>query len=403
MMIRMPCGDLHGPVAALTHDSYFQHISQGLRIFRRGLRTAGRGTRRSFPPFPPPITGCSVPVHAILICAGVLLWRACVPNGSELNCFLLINWLARELLDVRWFPLMNHSAVNTEVSTVPYAISIDRSMWFQAGLLVLLVGFLYHSILASLVSQWWDDPNFSHGFFVPLFSAFVVWQERKSLAAVTPKPSWFGLVIMAGALAVLMIGVLGVELFLSRSSLVFLLAGLIVYFMGWGYFRRVLFPWACLFLMIPIPAIVFNQIAFPLQLVASRFASSLLPLLGVPVLQEGNVLQLPVMSLEVAQACSGIRSLMSLGTLAIMYGYFLEPKIWRRVLLALAAVPIAIVANGLRVLVTGLLVQYWDPAKAEGFFHEFQGWVIFVLSLLLLFSVHWLMRLFDRLRVGRPA
>jgi exosortase len=298
---------------------------------------------------------------------------------------------------------MNHSAVKAEVPTVPYVIRMDRSVWLEVGLLVVLIGFLYHSILARLVWQWWDDPNFSHGFFVPLFSGFVVWQERDRLAAVTPKPSWFGLLIMTGALAVLVIGVLGVELFLSRSSLVFLLAGLVVYFMGWEYFRRILFPWACLFLMIPIPAIIFNQIAFPLQLVASRFASSLLPLLGVPVLQEGNVLQLPVMSLEVAQACSGIRSLMSLGTLAIMYGYFLEPKVSRRVLLALASVPIAIVANGLRVVVTGLLVQYWDPAKAEGFFHEFQGWVIFVLSLLLLFSVHGLMRFFDRLRVGRPA
>src|ERR1700680_3251468 len=138
--------------------------------------------------------------------------------------------------------------------------------------------------------------------------------------------------------------------------------------------------------MVPIPAIIFNQITFPMQLLASRFASGVLSALGVPVLREGNILELPNMSLEVAQACSGIRSLMSLGTLAIIYGYFLEPKISRRVLLALAAVPIAIVANGLRVLVTGLLVQYWDPAKAEGFFHEFQGWVIFVLSLLLLFS-----------------
>jgi exosortase len=266
---------------------------------------------------------------------------------------------------------------------------------------MVLAGFLYYGILAKLVRDWWSDPNFSHGFFVPLFSAFIIWQERKRLAAVAPRPSWFGLAIMAGALAVLTVGVLGVELFLSRSSLVFLLAGLIVYFAGWDYFRQLLFPWACLFLMIPIPAIIFNQIAFPLQLLASRFASSVLPLLGVPVMQEGNILQLPVMSLEVAQACSGIRSLMSLGTLAIIYGYFLEPKIWRRVLLALASVPIAIVANGLRVVVTGLLVQYWDPARAEGFFHEFQGWVIFVLSLLLLFSVHSLMRVFDRLSPAR--
>ncbi len=299
---------------------------------------------------------------------------------------------------------MDQPAVKTQAPGLPRVIGGERAVWrLQLGILTVLVGFLYYSILAKLVRDWWNDPNFSHGFFVPLFSAFVVWQERKRLAAIAPKPSWFGLVIMAGALAVLTVGVLGVELFLSRSSLVFLLAGLVVYFAGWHYLRQVLFPWACLFLMIPIPVIIFNQIAFPLQLLASRFASSILPLLGVPVMQEGNILQLPFMRLEVAQACSGIRSLMSLGTLAIIYGYFLEPKIWRRVLLALASVPIAIVANGLRVVVTGLLVQYWDPARAEGFFHEFQGWLIFVLSLLLLFSVHNLMRVFDRLRPARHA
>ena len=169
-----------------------------------------------------------------------------------------------------------------------------------------------------------------------------------------------------------------------------------VYFVGWGYFRALLFPWAFLFFMIPIPAILFNQIAFPLQLLASEFASSLLALLGVPVLREGNVIQLPAMALEVAEACSGIRSLMSLGALAIIYGYFLEPGIFRRLLLVLAAVPIAVAANALRVMGTGLLGQYWSPEKAEGFFHTFSGWVIFLLSLGMLFSLHGALRLVER-------
>jgi len=121
---------------------------------------------------------------------------------------------------------------------------------------------------------------------------------------------------------------------------------------------------------------------------------------GVPVLREGNVLQLPIMSLEVAQACSGIRSLVSLGTLSIIYGYVLEPKMIGRVILALASVPIAILANALRVVGTGLLVHYWDPEKAEGFFHLFEGWVIFVLSLGLLFALHGFMRLLTSRRAG---
>ena len=204
-----------------------------------------------------------------------------------------------------------------------------------------------------------------------------------------------GCLLIVGALVILILGVLGAELFLSRTSLIFLIAGLIIYFLGWSHFRAMLFPWACLFLMVPIPAIIFNQITFPLQLLASRFSSSILSTIGVPVLREGNILELPNMSLEVAQACSGIRSLMSLGTLAVIFGYFMVPRVSRRILLAIASFPVAILANGLRVVGTGLVVYYWDPAKGEGFFHEFSGWVIFVLSLLLFFLIYGLMKLID--------
>jgi len=260
------------------------------------------------------------------------------------------------------------------------------AFWFQVALLTILIGFLYYDILTRLVMDWWKDPNFSHGFLVPFFSAFVVWQSRRRLAALPAEPSWFGLVVAAGSLGILIVGVLGAEFFLSRSSLVFLLAGLVIYFLGWKPFRALLFPWAFLFLMIPIPAIIFNQIAFPLQFLAARLASSLLVLSGIPVLRDGNIIQLPTMTLEVAEACSGIRSLMSLGTLAVIYGYFLETRKLPRVLLALAAIPIAVAANALRIMGTGLLGYFWDPEKAEGFFHTFSGWVIFVVSLALLFS-----------------
>jgi exosortase len=194
--------------------------------------------------------------------------------------------------------------------------------------------------------------------------------------------------VLALALALLLLGQLGAELFLARLSLVILLAGLVLLFLGSNFLRALLFPLAFLLLMIPIPAILFNQITFPLQIEASRVATFVLRLLGVPVLREGNVIILPVMSLEVAEACSGIRSLMSLTTLAVIYGYLMERRIWLRVLLALASIPIAIVANSVRIIGTGLLVQYWDADKAEGFFHASWGWIIFVLSLILLYALH---------------
>lgn len=293
--------------------------------------------------------------------------------------------------------------VSQLVQTPPYAESRMPELrpflpYWQLAILTLLSLWLYWSTLRHLVGQWWHDPNFSHGFFVPLFSAFVLWQERGRLARIAPTPSWFGLPIVALGLCVLILGQLGAELFLARFSLLILIAGALILFFGWEFFRAVLFPWAFLLLMIPIPNIVFNQITFPLQIQASKVAASILPLFGVPILREGNVIRLPAMSLEVAEACSGIRSLMSLATLAIIYGYLAETRLWVRWLLALASVPIAIVANSVRIIGTGLLVQYWDPEKAEGYFHASWGWIIFVISLVLLFAVHRLIRLVWRER-----
>jgi exosortase len=173
-----------------------------------------------------------------------------------------------------------------------------------------------------------------------------------------------------------------------------LLCGIIWTLSGWAMLRALTFPILILVLAIPIPAIVFNQITFPLQLLASRIASDILPLLGVPTLHEGNIIELPVMKLEVAEACSGIRSLMSLFTLAIFYGHFMERTNGRRLILALASIPIAVAANVARIVGTGLCVQYWDPNKALGFFHEFSGWVMFVVSLCCLYLVHRVMRFF---------
>jgi exosortase len=253
-----------------------------------------------------------------------------------------------------------------------------------AGLTILV----YFDVVARLIHQWSSDPNFSHGFIVPLFSAFVVWTQRRELIALPVKPSNSGLVVIAVSLALVIIGSLGAELFVARVSLILLLAGMAIFLLGWQHFRVILFPWLFLFFMVPIPAVIFAQMTLPLQTLAARLATAALQTVGIPVLREGNVIALPAMPLEVAEACSGIRSLLSLGTLAIIYGYFLEEKLLPRVLIALAAIPIAVMANGFRIFGTGVLVQYWDADKALGFFHEFSGWLVFIVSMLLLFLIH---------------
>jgi exosortase len=268
----------------------------------------------------------------------------------------------------------------------------SRLDWLPYLTIALLLVVLYYRVAVKLVYDWYTIPDYSHGFLVPFFAAFLIWDKRKVLKATPIKQTWSGIALVVFAIMVLILGVYGVELFTARISFILLMTGLIATFFGWAMVRELRFPLLVLVLAIPSPAILFNRITFPLQLLASRIASDILPLLGVPTLHEGNVIELPVMKLEVAEACSGIRSLMSLFTLAVFYGYFLEKTTKRRVLLALASIPIAVTANVARIVGTGLCVQYWDPEKALGFFHEFSGWVMFVVSLACLYLVHRAMR-----------
>ncbi|MFI5072384.1 MAG: exosortase A [Terriglobales bacterium] len=267
---------------------------------------------------------------------------------------------------------------------VPWAV-------WTSVLLVLTLA-LYGPILKALVLDWWQDPNYGHGFLVPVFAGYVLWRERHRLAPIGLKPSNFGFIVMLGALGLLMVGSLGAELFTSRFSLLVLIAGVILFIAGWEMLRAVSFPLGFLILMIPIPVIIYNQITFPLQLLASRFATFWLQLVNVPVLREGNLIILPNYTLEVVEACSGIRSLMTLITLAVAYGYLMNDRRWLRWALALLMIPIAIVSNAIRIMGAGLLTYHFGHEMAQGFFHEFSGWVIFVAALILMFGCHWLLR-----------
>jgi exosortase len=265
-------------------------------------------------------------------------------------------------------------------------MSARRNLW-PLVLVVLAGAWLYSSVAAGLVRDWVNDENYSHGFLIPPLAAYFVWERRARLRALQPRPSMLGLVLLLASLAMLVAGVLGAEFFLSRISLIGAIAGTVLFLAGREWLRVVAFPIAFLLLMVPIPAIVFNQIAFPLQLFASRFGVSAIQLCGVPVLREGNVIILANTSLEVAEACSGIRSLVSLLTLGIVYGYFADSRTWVRVAIAVSTVPIAIVANGLRVAGTGVLAHYVGPDAAQGFFHTFSGWLVFLSAFALVAAV----------------
>jgi exosortase len=277
---------------------------------------------------------------------------------------------------------------------VPASLAVSPS----AVLALVAAIWLFLPVGQKLAHDWFNDDNYSHGVLIVPLAAYFAWERRHRLAQLTPRPSWTGLVAVVVSLAMLVAGTLGAELFLTRVAILGTLLGVILFTSGWEYVKVLAFPLGFLLLMIPIPAIIFNQVAFPLQIFASKFGTGMMELFRVPVLREGNVIILAHTTLEVAEACSGIRSLISLLTLGIVYGYFTDSRGWMRLVIAASTVPIAIIANGLRVAGTGVLAHYYGREAADGFFHTFSGWLVFVVAFVLLFVVTWAL-----LRLAPPA
>jgi len=308
--------------------------------------------------------------------------------------------------------------------------------FFQPIAIAIALAFLYFTVIVKLANDWWHDENYSHGLLIPFVIAFILWQERKSFLDSEIAPStWLGAIGIGSALCALWAGTAGAELFVQRISLVLMLASIVIYSFGPRLIRVVAVPLVLLVLAIPIPQIIFNRIAFPLQLFASRCAVAAMSFFSIPVLRQGNVIELMPLGasepkkLAVVEACSGIRSLMTLVTLAVIYAYFTRPTqgsinfslsssatgdpkkaggklkfaghftFWRSLTLVIAAVPIAILTNALRVSGTGVLAHYYGTRVADGFFHSFSGWVIYVAAALLLLGTGWVL---DRIaRLGK--
>lgn len=298
------------------------------------------------------------------------------------------------------------------------SVLATKRSW-RAIALTSVVLFTYATVLVKLSRDWWSDENYSHGLLVPFIIGYILWSQRGKFAAERARPSvLLGATAVALSLFALWFGVAGAELYTQRMSLVLLIAGIVLYFGGLRFLRLVLIPLVLLILAIPIPTIVFNKIAFPLQLFASRVAVWSMTLLGIPVLRMGNVIELKPLNsfttkkLEVVEACSGIRSIMTLVTLAVVFAYFTHPRsddpggprmrtygFVRSSIIVLSAVPIAILTNAARVSGTGILSHYYGTGVADGFFHEFSGWVVYVVAFLILFGIGWIL---DRFKPRQP-
>ncbi|MCX6610017.1 MAG: exosortase/archaeosortase family protein [Acidobacteria bacterium] len=273
------------------------------------------------------------------------------------------------------------------VAAAPVSVNPPASFWVP---LVWIAGVMiasFYPMLERLVAQWMNDDDMGHGFFVQVVAAYIAWQRKDAIFALEMRRNYLGLVVMLYGAVQFILGTIAAELFLTRTSIIFSIAGAVLFVGGKELLKLTAFPISLLFFMVPIPSVIYTAITFPLQIFASIVAEKSLLILGIPVLRDGNVLELAEHKLSVVEACSGIRSLLSLTFLSLVYGFFFDSRGWMRGVLLVATVPIAIAANAFRVSMTGVLYEY-KSEWAEGFFHTAEGWVIFMVALSMLLAFH---------------
>jgi exosortase len=268
------------------------------------------------------------------------------------------------------------------------AAAVRSVPWVAFAWSAVLMVVVYFPVLRHLVGVWSHNDDMGHGFFVPLVAGYLVWQRRATLMAMDLKPAWWGIVIVLLGVAESYVGTLGAEQFLQASAVLVTLVGVLLVLGGVPLVKELAFPLLLLPFMIPLPALIYNKITFPLQLFASWVAENVLNLIDIPTLRDGNVLRLPSQTLNVAEACSGIRSLLSLTFLSLVYGYFFDRRTWMRVALFVATVPIAILTNAGRVTITGIVSEKIDPSLASGLSHEVEGFLVFLAAIGMLIALH---------------
>lgn len=263
---------------------------------------------------------------------------------------------------------------------------------FELLVFVLLMVGVYHSIVPDMILDWQRDDNYSHGFLVPFIAAYLAYMRLPDLQFAEVRPVNAGIGLIGIGLVMLGLGWLGSEYFNMRASMVVILAGSTLFLFGWQVFTILLAPLCYLLLMVPIPYIIYDAAAFPLKLFVTKASVMSMKALGIVVLQEGNILMFPNITLEVADACSGLRSIMSLLALGAAYAFVMHSRTRDRVILIFSTLPIAVLTNCLRVIATGVLAQYFGSAAAEGFFHEFAGLFVFAGAVVMFVSLGTLLK-----------
>ena len=272
-----------------------------------------------------------------------------------------------------------------------YNNKFGRQEWLMTGVVLLATFCLYFPFLKKLFADWGSNDDYSHGYFIPLLTVYFIYLMRDELQKAAINPSLSGLFVIFIGLGQLVIAKIGSELFLQRTSLIIVLFGLTLFLLGWEYFKKLFLPLCYLIFMVPLPAIIWNKIAFPMQLFSSYLTEKVISFVGITVFREGNVMHLAETTLEVVAACSGLRSLVTLLALSGALVFLSTLPTMKKIILFFSAAPIAIFANICRLTFTALLATQIGSDAAQGFLHEFSGMVVFMLGLSLLMVVNWLL------------
>jgi len=280
-------------------------------------------------------------------------------------------------------------AVQPQVESKPEVVRPQRIQWFPLLWFSALLLIAYAVVLARTARLWVTDLNMSHGVFVPILVAYVVWEERDALRAARPSHNRWGLALIIVGAALLCMGPpkLDTFAFATRVGFMFSVTGTILYLRGFATIRLLLYPLILLFMMFPLPGFVLERLTLPLQLTASKLAEQLLEWFGYSVLREGNILLLPGQTLSIAEACSGLRSLLALTFLAQAYVYMFDKRPWMRLAMAICVVPIAVFANGARIVATAIAGSY-RREWAEGTYHASTAWVVFAVTFVCVVVTH---------------
>jgi exosortase D (VPLPA-CTERM-specific) len=261
--------------------------------------------------------------------------------------------------------------------------SINKNWWIPALVVLGCLIFSYWATIQKLVQQWLGSEDYSHGLLIVPIALYLIWERRRELRAADIRTDWRALPVLLFAVFVFIVGELGAELFTTRVSMLVFVIGLTWLLFGYQVLKILRFPLAFLFLMLPLPGFIYRNITFPLQLISTTGAVEFMHILGISAFQEGNVIDLGYTQLQVVEACNGLRFILPLFTLGMLFAYFGLKSIWKRVLLVAATIPIAIFANVFRIAATGFIGRHWGQEAAQGFFHSFSGWAVFMLSVAL--------------------